>query len=89
LRKIVQYYLGEWHHEFPDEPVWMAYEVGDDLWVTRMIEHFPDGRTEFRKGADVTVDVPFDLEEFDPPDPDMPLVAITATKFEALWADRP
>ncbi len=86
------YFYGTWEHDFPDDPVWMAYEVTSDGAVVRRIESFPSGRTEYETAADEGVvsliDTTFDLTTFDLSDPTMSLVEITAQVFEELWAVR-
>jgi hypothetical protein len=43
---MVWYLRVEWHHEFPEEPVELYSEVGDDGYETRKVCLFRDGRLE-------------------------------------------
>ena len=86
----MKHYHVTWTHDLPDEPVWMAYEVAGDGLVTRMIEHFAVGWTDYREAAqeesESLIDHPFDAAPFQ--DPSMSLREITPDWFAGLWAKR-
>jgi hypothetical protein len=83
----MKHFRATWTHDRPDEPVWMAYEVSEDGRVTRMIEHFAVGWTDYREAAreesESLIDQAFDPAAFD--DPSMTLREITAEEFEGRW----
>ncbi len=82
------YYHATWAHDLPDEPAWMAYEVSDEGHVTRMIEHFAVGWTDYREAVreevESLIEAEFDPAAFD--DDSMTLREITAEWFGGLWA---
>ena len=83
----MKHYHATWVHDRPDDPVWMAYEVSDEGHVTRMIEHFAVGWTDYRSAAQEDcqslIDQPFDPAAFE--DGAMTLREITADWFAGLW----
>ncbi|EYD77351.1 hypothetical protein Rumeso_01058 [Rubellimicrobium mesophilum DSM 19309] len=83
----MKYYHAAWTHDLPDEPVWMAYEVSEDGNVTRMVEHFAVGWTDYRMATreecENLIDQPFDPAAFD--EEAMTLREITPDWFAGLW----
>jgi len=83
----LKHYHATWVHDRPDDPVWMAYEVSDEGHVTRMIEHFAVGWTDYRSAvqeeSESLTDGPFDPAAFE--DGSMTLREITADWFAGLW----
>ena len=86
----MKYYHVTWAHDLPGEPVRMAYEVSDEGHVTRMIEHFAVGWTDYREAAreesESLIDQPFDPAAFG--DAAISLREITSDWFAGLWAKR-
>ena len=86
----MKHYHATWAHDLPDEPVWMAYEVSDEGHVTRMIEHFAVGWTDYREAsqeeAESLLDRAFDPAAFD--QDGMTLREITEDWFAGLWRKR-
>lgn len=86
----MKHYHATWVHDRPDDPVWMAYEVTDDGRVTRMVERFAVGWTDYREAAreeaESLIDQPFDPAAFE--DEAMTLREITPDWFAGLWAKR-
>ena len=87
----MEYFYGTWAHDHPDYPVWMAYEVNQDRDVVRMIEHFADGRTDYREAAlegwRSLSDQPFDGPDFEFDEPGLTFAGMTAEVFEGLWRE--
>jgi hypothetical protein len=83
----VKHYHATWTHDRPDDPVWMAYEVTDEGQVTRLIEHFAVGWTDYREAAredcESLVDGPFEPSAFE--GDAMTLREITPEWFAGLW----
>jgi hypothetical protein len=44
---MVWYLRVVWHHDFPEDPVELYSEVGDDGYEIRKVQVFGDGRLEF------------------------------------------
>ncbi|WP_181138938.1 DUF6881 domain-containing protein [Streptomyces sp. Ru72] len=44
---IVWYLKVIWHHDFPDEPVGILSEVGEDRYEVRKVEVFRGGRLDW------------------------------------------
>jgi hypothetical protein len=81
----------DWHHEFPDEPVTLYSEVGDDGYETRKVNVFPDGHLEWADSAHESahtglgeIAVP-PIEEIDEQD-EFTATEISRDAFEAVWA---
>jgi hypothetical protein len=80
----------QWHHDYPDEPVILFSEVGEDGYEIRKVQVFPDGQLEWadeyretnRTGLSEapigTMDEIAAQEEFIPE-------AISRQEFEAIW----
>jgi hypothetical protein len=87
----VKHYIVTWAHNYPDDPVWMAYEVTDNGGVVRLIERFPNGRTELRNAAEEgcrnLLDAPFIPSEFDPSHPTVTLTEVTGEVFDHFWCE--
>jgi hypothetical protein len=87
----MRYWLVLWHQTSPDLPIWMFYEVTEDGFVPRMIEHYPDGRTDRRiaaaEGAPSLVHSNFYDPDIDPADPEFTTIEVSAEEFARRWAD--
>lgn len=80
-----------WHHEFPEEPVELYSEIGEDGYELRKVQVFRDGRLE-RADADSETpltglaEVPVgSVEEIGAKNEFSPDV-ITRSEFERMWS---
>ena len=80
----------QWRHEFPDEPIRIVSEIGDDGLEIRKLEFFADGRVGISSSLVSTngtrlshSSVP-SLEDI-VSDPQFVGGAIEANEFEVLW----
>ena len=81
-----------WRHTFPDEPVRLVSELGDDRFEVRKLEFFPDGAVgyasagvEYAGTALGTVAVP-PLDAINQ-DAQFHGVEISASQFNELWVN--
>ncbi|MFI9388568.1 DUF6881 domain-containing protein [Kutzneria sp. NPDC052558] len=87
---MVWYLKVEWHHEFPDEPVTLYSEVGDDGYETRKVNLFPDGHLEWADEHHETAhtgvgEIPVPpIAEINEQD-EFSAEEISRDTFEALW----
>lgn len=44
---MITYLKVEWHHDFPDEPIWLYSELDNERYERRKVEIFRDGRHTF------------------------------------------
>lgn len=79
-----------WHHDFPEDPVELFSEIGDDRYEVRKVEIYRDGRLEWADESRCTpaiglgeVPVP-PLEEIAQLDEFTPSL-ISAYDFEQVW----
>ncbi|MBP1806109.1 hypothetical protein [Rubellimicrobium aerolatum] len=82
---MLHYHL-TWTDPRPDEPDWMACEVSEEGHVTRLVEHFALGWTDWREATREERDSLW-ADPFAPPGPDdgVALREIAPEDFEALW----
>lgn len=79
-----------WHHDFPDEPVLMYHEVGDDGYEQRKVELFRDGRHDYADGTSATGrtdlgEVPVGSVAEIAAQAEFTPFVISADEFEAVW----
>jgi hypothetical protein len=80
----------DWHHEFPDEPITLYSEVGDDGYETRKVNVFADGHLEGADDDHETAhtgigEIPLPpIAEIDERD-EFSAEEINRDTFEALW----
>jgi hypothetical protein len=88
---MVWYLKVEWRHEFPDEPVTLYSEVGDDGYESRKVNLFPDGRLEWADAGHESADAGLGeivvppIAEIDE-QAEFTAVEISRDVFEAMWA---
>ncbi|MEU1883169.1 hypothetical protein ABZ470_38190 [Streptosporangium sp. NPDC020072] len=88
---MVWYLRVHWHHDFPEEPVELYSEVGDEGYETRKVQMFRDGRLERADMETETTmtglsEVPIEsLEEIASEEEFSPSV-IGREEFERVWS---
>jgi hypothetical protein len=88
---IVWYLKVIWHHDFPDEPVEMLSEVGEDRYEVRKAEVFRDGRLNWADESrwsprTMLGEAPVPpLEEINEQE-EFTAAVIPAEEFEQAWA---
>ena len=87
---MVWYLRVEWHHEFPEEPVELYSEVGDDGYETRKVCLFRDGRLERAdENAETALtgisEVPVGSVEEIASEEELSAKLIDRGEFERLW----
>jgi len=96
INKIMKYYKIQWIHLFNDEPITIYSEVDKDMYETRKIEIYKDGKIGYAyekiefQGAGLS-ETPFPpLQELNGKDEHEELITseITAGEFEDIWNDK-
>jgi hypothetical protein len=88
---MVWYLRVHWHHEFPEEPVELYSEVGDDGYELRRVHIFRDGRLE-RADADTETpatrlsEVPISPVEEIAAQSEFSPDVIEKAEFEQVWS---
>lgn len=87
---MARYLKVQWHHELPDEPVWLFSELDDERYEVRKVELFRDGTRTYadasrHSGSTMLGEIPApsiaefsELEEFS-------AFEIECSEFEAQW----
>lgn len=87
---MVAYLKVQWHHELPDEPVWLFSELDDERYEVRKVELFRDGSRTYadasrHSGSTMLGEIPTpsiaefsELEEFT-------ALEIEPSEFEDQW----
>jgi hypothetical protein len=86
----MKYVKVRWIHSLSDEPVMLYSELTDDMWETRKVEIYADGRADFanseeRSGStNLGIEPLPSLEEI-AADPEFEPAVISAEEFESVW----
>lgn len=89
----MEYWKVVWHHEFPDEPVEIYNEIGEDGYERRKVERFRDGSNTWadvnmRQGGSVLSEIPVgDIDDVRE-EPDFSAWTISKDEFERIWEER-
>jgi hypothetical protein len=86
----MKYVKVRWIHAIPDEPVMLFSELTDDMWETRKVEVYADGRADFADSEERSGSTKLGIEPYPPleeiaADPQFEPVVISAEEFEAAW----
>lgn len=86
----MKYVKVRWIHAIPDEPVMLFSELTDDMWETRKVEVYADGRAGFADSEERSGSTKLGIEPYPPleeiaADPQFEPVVISAEEFEAAW----
>lgn len=86
----MKYVKVKWIHDLPDEPVTLYSELNDDMWETRKVEVYADGRTDFAYGEAQSGSTKLGIEPYPPleeiaADPQFKPAVISAEEFETVW----
>ncbi|MFJ8815865.1 DUF6881 domain-containing protein [Amycolatopsis thermoflava] len=79
-----------WHHDYPDQPVLLYSETGDDGYETRKVDLYRDGRQDYADES-TSIGTTFLGQEPEPAleeiaaDAAFTLFVIDADEFEAVW----
>lgn len=89
---MVSYLKVRWHHELPEEPVWLFSELDDERYEVRKVELYRDGTGTFadasrHSGSTMLGEIPapsvaefLEFEEFS-------AFEIERSEFEAQWTN--
>jgi hypothetical protein len=80
-----------WHHDYPDEPVWLYSELDDERYEMRKVEVYRDGRRTFADrdrsvGGSMLGEIPAPMiPEFEDEIEDLTAQEIGVEEFEVEW----
>lgn len=82
-------FLGFWHHQREEDPVWMLSEVDEDANVVRQIDRYRSGyrvcRTASSEGRGSLIDIEFDAELLSDESGEISNFVVTKAEFERHW----
>lgn len=86
----MKYVKVKWLHSHLDEPVLLYSELNDEMWETRKVEVYADGRANFadsegRSGSTKLGVEPYPTLEDIATDPQFEPVAVSQAEFEEVW----
>ena len=89
------YYFCDWFHDFEDEPCRIYSEVGEDLYETRRVDVFKDGRTnkgsieDLERDPLAVADQPYlprdEMLKVTNSSEEFHMEEISAAEFERVW----
>jgi hypothetical protein len=86
----MKYVRVRWNHALPDEPILLSSELDDQMWETRKVEVYADGRADFanhevQSGSTKLGIEPYPTLEEIAADPQFEPTVISAEEFVAVW----